>query len=191
MGEKPDTGEPNNAIRRTTLRLVASEEHGFGKGDNEMMSQRGVVCALAFLVAGALVLGACSSDDSNETTTTVPTAAEEAEQPSTEIEVEGRGASMLIEPSVDNVISGVVTVSVTEAPSGTNLVFYAIVGENTGSIEEAGANLGMDVDGSDGWSRLFDTSEYENGLYEIAGLPASDGDSDPLGFVTAQVLIQN
>jgi hypothetical protein len=106
----------------------------------------------------------------------------------TEIRVQGLNASVLIEPSVDNVISGVVTITVTKAPNGTKMAFFTIQGQG---IKDTGPNLGIDNDGSDGWSRLLDTTEYKNGLYEISGLAMSGPDDNPLGVATAQVKIQN
>jgi hypothetical protein len=159
-----------------------------------MRNQRGAtyaITALLVMAIGALALGACNSDDNSQPTIPPTPTAEEAQQPSNEIKVEGRSASMLIEPSVDNVISGVVTITVTEPPSDTIMVFFAMVGQGTADTEMTGPNLGIDDDGSDGWSRLFDTTEYDNGLYEISGLPMSDPDSDPLGIVSAQVVIDN
>lgn len=123
-----------------------------------------------------------------------PSASESATEPAspkTEIKVQGQNASVLIEPSVDNVISGVVTITVTEAPNETNMAFFAMVKQGAEDLKETGPNLGIDSDGSDGWSKLLDTTQYENGLYEISGLTMIDSDSNPLGTATAQVMIQN
>jgi len=163
-----------------------------------MKNRRDAISAIAGLLVvalAALALGACSSDDTSETAST-PTAEateqpEATQLPATEIRVEGQSASMLIEPSVDNVVSGVVTIAVTEPPSETEMVFFVIVGQGIEDTEITGPNLGIDQDGGDGWSRLLDTTDYDNGLFEISGLPMSDPDSDPLGIVSAQVLIEN
>jgi hypothetical protein len=117
----------------------------------------------------------------SETTTEPPT-------PKTEVRVKGQNATLVIAPSVDNVISGTVTVTVEQAPSETKFTFF-IIAES--GVKPEGPNLGIDEDGSDGWSRLLDTTKYKNGVYEIAGLPTTTSEGNPLGRAAAQVEIKN
>lgn len=117
--------------------------------------------------------------------------AAEPASPKTEVRAKGFNAEVLVKPSVDNVISGVVTISVTKAPAETNMAFFTITGQGVEGIGPAGPNLGIDGDATDGWSKLIDTTKYKNGLYEIAGLAMPSTDDDPLGMATVQVLIQN
>ena len=106
----------------------------------------------------------------------------------TQVTVDGFNSSVTIAPSVDNVLSGTVTVTLEDAPDGTNLAFFTIAGPG---ISEEGPNLGIDSDSSGGWSRIVDTTEYENGVYDIGALAMPSADDNPLGTATAQVVIEN
>lgn len=110
----------------------------------------------------------------------------------TEVFGSGFNAEMTVSPSVDNVISGIVTVTVTKSPVGTKGVGFAITGGSLGNdLKGTGPNLGFDTAVGDGWTKLVDTTQYPNGLYEISSIAFSDMDSDPLGVATAQVVIEN
>jgi len=56
-----------------------------------------------------------------------------------------------------------------------------------------GTNSHMDSEGSDGWSVLYDTTEFENGIYEVAAVVGTDfgGNTPPLDAVVAQIVIDN
>jgi uncharacterized protein (UPF0333 family) len=123
----------------------------------------------------------------SQSTSTSETATEPA-SPKTEIKVQGQNATLVISPSVDKEISGTVTVTVTQAPEGTKMALFTIQG---GDVKVTGPNLGIDSDGSDGWSRIVDTTKYDNGVYEIAGLPSTTSEGNPLGRAVAQVIIKN
>jgi hypothetical protein len=158
------------------------------------LNQKGaayLVVIILIVVVVALGVGAYlygQSQNNNGTTNNTGTKVSEPATPKTEITVQGQNATVNIKPSVDNVISGVVTITVTKAPDETKMVFFVIAGQG---IKETGPNLGIDSEGSDGWSRLVDTAKYKNGLYEIAGLPMTSGDDSPLGKASAQVTIKN
>lgn len=142
---------------------------------------------LSLVIGGIFLYQGCSSQQTPSTTESAGAPA----SPKTEVRVQGQNAEVLIEPSVDDVISEVVTITVTEAPSGTNMAFFAMHKQGAEDVKETGPNLGIDNDGSDGWNRLLDTTQFENGVYEISGLAMSDADSNPLGAATAQVVIEN
>jgi hypothetical protein len=149
-----------------------------------------VTLGIALLIA--LVLGGvsgCATSEQDDGDAEDPQASEPA-APKTEIVVEGMNATMVIEPSVDDVISGMVTITISKAPDETEMAFFAMQKQGADPAEE-GPNLGIDTDGSDGWSRLLDTTGFENGLYEIGGFAIVDPDGDPLGAATAQVVIEN
>lgn len=114
----------------------------------------------------------------------------ESDEPKTEVRANGFNAEVLVEPSVGNVISGVVTVRVTKAPEGTKIALFAMSKQGA-DVKTTGPNLGVDSDGSDGWSRIVDTTRFENGIYDISGIAGVDGNSDPLGVATAQVIVEN
>jgi hypothetical protein len=160
-----------------------------------MSTSRTILAAVAAAGIFALIAACGRSGDASdkEVITFEPTqeATEEPTAPDTEIRSQGYNAEVVIEPSSDNVISGIVTIRVTKAPAETEMAFFAIVGNGSESIETTGPNLGIDSDVSDGWSRLLDTTEYEDGLYEVAGLAMSSANDDPIGMASAQVMIQN
>jgi hypothetical protein len=115
--------------------------------------------------------------------------------PKTEIRAEGSGISegmeMLISPSVDNEISGVVTIRMTKVPEETLYVSFAIVGPG---IEDTGPNLGVNIAESEGWSVEFDTNDYSDNTYTLIGYAFSTeqgADTNPLGFVQTEVVIKN
>ena len=60
---------------------------------------------------------------------------------------------------------------------------------------ESGLDPGtpIDQDSSDGWSVMYDTTQYENGLYEVAAIVGEgfEDNQPPLDAVTAQILIEN
>ncbi|MEE9595044.1 MAG: hypothetical protein V3V92_06560 [Candidatus Hydrothermarchaeales archaeon] len=98
---------------------------------------------------------------------------------------------MVIRPTNDNIVSGAINLMVTQVPSGTELVGFAIQGPGIEDIGKTGPNLGLDGDGGDGWSYIFDTSKYANGVYDISGIALPSGGGAPLGAAYAQVIIQN
>jgi hypothetical protein len=100
-----------------------------------------------------------------------------------------QNVTVVIEPATGDVISGTVDISITESPDATNFGFFVL--EGPGVADTDGPNLGIDDDGSDGWSVEFDTTEYENGSYRISGLPTTGVNDDPLGIATADVEIEN
>jgi hypothetical protein len=128
---------------------------------------------------------------SSKEETNVPSSSETATEPAspkTEIKVQGQNATLTISPSIDDEIKGTVTVTITGAPSETKAVFFTIAARDE---RPDSPNLGIDEDGSDGWSRIVDTTKYKNGVYVIAGMPTVTGEGDPLGRATAKVEIRN
>ena len=50
----------------------------------------------------------------------------------------------------------------------------------------------MDTDGSDGWSYVLDTTNYENGVYEVFSMVGEEiKEAAPSGMASAQVIIEN
>jgi hypothetical protein len=150
-----------------------------------------VVFGMALLVA--LALGGttgCATSEQEQGDADDPGVPEPA-TPRAEIVVEGRNATVRIEPSVDEVVSGIVTITIIEAPDETEMAFFAMRKQGAEDIQEEGPNIGIDTEASDGWSSLLDTTGFENGVYEVSGLAMADADSDPLGGATAQVVFEN
>ena len=149
-----------------------------------------IIVIIVIVVAGAILF--LNNKDEREVVSFEQT--EESALPKTEIRVTGLDSELLITPSVDNVISGIVTISMTKAPAETKSALFLIV-EKGEDFKTVGPNLGIDTDGSDGWSRIVDTTQYENGLYDIATAAldvASPGSGDdPIAMTAAQVIIQN
>ncbi|MFQ6105500.1 MAG: hypothetical protein ACE5NL_00310 [Candidatus Hydrothermarchaeaceae archaeon] len=102
---------------------------------------------------------------------------------------------MVIAPSEDSFVKGIVTITMTHVPDGTKMVAFAIQGSGIEDIAKTGPNLGKDNDGSDGWSLYLDTTRYPNGVYDIISyashLTELQEDVPPLGFASAQIVIQN
>ncbi|MEK6816436.1 MAG: hypothetical protein AABY09_02395, partial [Nanoarchaeota archaeon] len=113
----------------------------------------------------------------------------------TQIKVSATGMEMIISPSKDNVVKGIITITVTKAPTDTGMVAFAIIGPGIESIEKTGPNLGFDGDGSDGWSFEFDTNTYPNNIYSIATIAfpsiTPGGGAPPLGALQAKIEIRN
>jgi hypothetical protein len=106
------------------------------------------------------------------------------------------GIEIKISPAAEDntTIKGRVTVSLTMTPANTGTVAFLI---KEGSLDltseeiDLGDTIGLDLDGSDGWSRLLDTTRYSNGIYEIIGMPGTEIGEPPLGYASAQVVIEN
>ena len=115
--------------------------------------------------------------------------------PANEIRADGTGISkgmeMVISPSEDNEISGVVTISMTKVPEATLFVSFAIDGPG---INDTSPNLGLNINESEGWSIEFDTTDYSDDTYTIVGYAFATehgADTNPLGFVQTEVVIKN
>ena len=108
-----------------------------------------------------------------------------------EVREKGFNAGILIAPSVNDVISGIVTVSAVDTPKQSKHVGFSI-SKKFDDLGKGGPNLGIDSDGMDGWGVKLDTSEYENGLYYLAIFAfENDTTSNPLGVANVQVEIRN
>jgi len=120
---------------------------------------------------------------------------EETQQCSTEIRVKGRTglSEMLITPTIEKNVQGIITVELTKTPEETQGVIFVLQKGKITFEEGLGTGATMDSDKTDGWSILYDTSEYENGLYEVAAI-IGEGFADgqqPLDAVVAQIVINN
>jgi hypothetical protein len=144
-----------------------------------------IVVVLVLFGIGVLLIFALQP---KETTSSKGETATEPASPKTEIKIQGQNAKLTISPSIDDEIKGTVTVTVTGIPSETKAVFFTIAERD---VRPDSPNLGIDEDGSDGWSRIVDTSKYKNGVYVIAGMPTITGEGDPLGRASAKVEIKN
>jgi hypothetical protein len=111
--------------------------------------------------------------------------------PKTSIKEKGLNSTMVISPSQNDVISGEVVIEATDLPAETKHVGFS-VSEKFEDLGVGGPNLGFDSDGSDGWGKTLDTSNYENGIYYVALFVfENDASSNPLGAVNKQVEIRN
>ena len=129
-------------------------------------------------------------------TTAEPT--KEPEKPKIEIIATGRtGMELVISPSADRVIKGIVTITINKVPPGTKYVGFYLEGGDAGDAEDTGdgpPNLGLDNNGNDGWSLAVDTTVYDNNKYRIFALTFAEEPSaevEPTGTVQTEVVINN
>ena len=76
-------------------------------------------------------------------------------------------------------------------PPQNSMAFFAMDRQGESGTLGEGPNIGIDQDGSDGWSARLDTTAFENGVYEVSGLAMADADSDPIGGATALLVFEN
>jgi len=112
-------------------------------------------------------------------------------EPFTEIRTSGFNTEMVISPTSNNVISGIVTITMSKIPAETGIVGFVLLAQGEELI--GGPNLGMDGSGNDGWSFILDTTAYSNGVYTLSGIAAIafEEGRQPLGVASAQVIIEN
>jgi hypothetical protein len=111
--------------------------------------------------------------------------------PRTKIEERGMNVKLIISPSQNDVISGEVTIEAVDVPKETKNVGFLTI-ENFNETETGGPNLGFDSSPNGGWTKTLDTTEYDNGEYNIGIVVfGSNTDSDPIGAVNVKVLIDN
>lgn len=119
----------------------------------------------------------------------------EPEKPKTEIIAKGqKGTELVISPSVDEVIKGMVTITLNNVPQGTKYVGFYLESEDAEDASDGPPNLGLDSYGNDGWSLTVDTTAYDNNKKQIFALAfAEDPDSDvaPTEAAQAAIIINN
>ena len=99
------------------------------------------------------------------------------------------GIELVISPANSTTISGIVLVEAEKVPAGSEIVAFVIKGSG---IEEKGKNIGVDIDGSDGWKIVFDTTRYANGEYDVVGVAGVPEEGAlPTAGVSAKVTIEN
>ena len=69
----------------------------------------------------------------------------------TEVSGKGPGAEIVVSPSTGKTVSGIVTITMAEVPSGTGAVGFGIKGPGSEVESNFDANIGIDTDESDGW----------------------------------------
>ncbi len=91
-----------------------------------------------------------------------------AETPETEIRIRGSGTEMVIAPSKNREISGIVTLTMEKVPEGTKSVIFLIYA-GMPRMDASPSIIGIDKNGSDGWFLDFDTYAYTDVDYTIEG----------------------
>lgn len=92
-------------------------------------------------------------------------------------------------PTSREVIKGLVTIKLDEAPTGTKKVLFGMVPASQYSSGTS-PNLGVDPDGSNGWSLDFFTKDIQNGEYTVFIVPIGSF-NNPIGRIYANVQVQN
>lgn len=144
------------------------------------------IASIAVLIIALVFLTGCGGSS----TTGGEAKAAEKSEPATKITATGIGTTMVISPSKDKVISGIVTITATKVPSETGVMGFSIEGGNVPK-DSSNMNIALDQDDSDGWVSPFDTTEYDNGAYKINIIAGSADFQRMLGSASANVIIEN
>jgi hypothetical protein len=115
----------------------------------------------------------------------------EETQCATEIKLSG-SVDGTISPSIDEKVKGVIKVEVKNVPEGTKIVAYYLSGGNLPAIgTERMPSLA--TDNGDVWVGMIDTSEYENGLYDLAVVTNNKEalEGDPQAYAQGKIVISN
>ena len=99
-------------------------------------------------------------------------------------------AEIEIAPSLDKIISGDVTITANDVPEETGVVGFALT-EKVEDLGTGGIFIGFDSSPKGGWTKTFDTTEYDNGKYYLHVLVAEKMGSDPIGAASVRVEINN
>ncbi|MBU1973919.1 MAG: hypothetical protein KKH52_00820 [Nanoarchaeota archaeon] len=120
---------------------------------------------------------------------------EEEVQCKTEVTAKGRvtDSQLRIYPTIEKNVKGIINVEYLNVPEDTEAVIFIIQSGKIDMEQGVGQNTPIDSDGSDGWNIMYDTTEYNNGLYTIAAVAGKGfGDNQPpLDAASAQVIIKN
>src|SRR3989338_7746077 len=97
--------------------------------------------------------------------------AKEPERSKIEIRATGpTGMELVISPSADEAIKGLVTLTINQVPPGTKYVGFFLESGDAEESSDGPPNLGLDDEGSDGWSLVADTTAHDNNQYLIFAL---------------------
>jgi len=112
--------------------------------------------------------------------------------PRDEIKESGLSMNVVVKPSKNNVISGTVTITATEVVEEAAGVGFFIAETQEALTEGGMPSLGIDRSGADGWTNIFDTTEYANGKYYVSIVAwEQSGEGPPLGVAQIPVEIKN
>ena len=115
--------------------------------------------------------------------------------PRTEIRVSKADYEFLIKPTEDRNVKGIVTLEFTRFPEDIGDAAFAVTGGDVEDIKKTGPNIGYDLASSDGLSYIWDTTKFDNGLYQLYAFTYFEGDfmndKDPQNVITTQVIIDN
>jgi hypothetical protein len=152
-----------------------------------------IIVVLGIGIIGGLFLFGKKEEAQTSKSLKPDTSLSTKEQESPENKIVEKGVNMYIEiePSVGNTISGVVNVSATSTPKDTNSIGFVVVEKIEDLITGDGKILGTDSDGSDGWTSIFDTTEFENGLYFVVSIASAKPGGNPNASANVQVEINN
>lgn len=119
----------------------------------------------------------------------------EEAQCNTEIKLKGYNLDAVIKPSIEERVKGIVKIEATKVNDDTKMVFFAITGHDIPPLEQTGPNIGVDTDGSNGWSIMLDTTKYKNGLYDIlvgsSPKESMEEGQGPAAYAQGQIVISN
>lgn len=113
----------------------------------------------------------------------------------TEIIAKGqKGTELVISPSRDEVIKGTVTITLNKVPPGTKYAGFYLERGDAEDASDGPPNLGLDNDGSDGWSLVVDTTIYDNKQHRLFALAFAEEPGptvEPTATVQTKVVINN
>lgn len=100
--------------------------------------------------------------------------------------------SGFVKPSIDNKVKGTVTIEISTFPEDTKIVAYYLEG---GDLEPIGQGRmpGFASKQGDVWIGMIDTTEYENGAYQLAVVSNNQEamEGNPKAMTTAWLDIEN
>lgn len=102
------------------------------------------------------------------------------------------GLQLSITPALGTEINGTVTLEVLNVNPLTEIVAFGIQGGNITDVKETGPNIGVDINGEDGWKVDFDTTLLPNGEYDFFAIAGTSNPEElPLAAVNIKINIQN
>jgi hypothetical protein len=99
----------------------------------------------------------------------------------------------VITPSIDEKVKGIIKIETKNAPADIKLVAYFIDGGNLPPVAPGGRAPEFGTQKGDEWTGMLDTSEYDNGVYDVmvGAMKTETMEGDPAYYARGQIVISN